>query len=59
MVRRGKDLIVKGMRITGENFLAMRSIFDVVRLVDPKSCQILSIRPDGEIERSGMCCYEI
>ena len=59
MVRRGKDLIIKGMHITGDNFLAMRSIFDVVRLVDPNTCRVLHIDADGNVQRSGTCCYAI
>ncbi len=59
MVKKGNDLLIKGMHITGENFLAMRRVFDLVRLVDPVSHQVLSISEDGSIERSGKYCYEI
>lgn len=59
MIRRGKDLLVRDTRVTGENFIAMRSIFDVVRLVDPTDCQVLNIREDGDVVCSGKKCYEI
>ncbi len=59
IVRGGKDLLINGMRVSGENVVAMRGIFDVVRLVDPTACQVLSIREDGGIERSEKRCYEV
>ena len=59
IVRKGKDLVVNGSRMSGENFAAMRSLFDVVRLVDPTSCRVLSIREDGSITSSEKRCYEI
>lgn len=59
LVRAGHDLIVRDVRISGDNFLAMRSLFDVVRLVDPKTCEVLTIQPDGALAAAGQCCYEI
>lgn len=59
VMRRGRDLIVKGKHVSGENFLAMRSVFDVVRLVDPSGCRVLRIQEDGSIARSDSRCYEI
>ena len=58
-LRRGQELLVSGQRISGENFLAMRGIFDVVRLVDPNTCQVLIVQPDGGVMPSGKPCYEI
>ena len=59
VVRKGKDLLVNGMRVSGENFAAMRSIFDVVRLVDPTTCRVLTIREDGGVKSSEKRCYEV
>lgn len=59
MVRRGRDLMVGGAHVSGENFVAMRRMFDVVRLVDPNTCHVLNIREDGGVERSEKKCYEI
>lgn len=59
IMRRGKELLVNGIRVSGENFTAMKSIFDVVRLVDPCSCQVLDIQEDGSIARGEKKCYEI
>lgn len=59
LVRRGKDLLVNDVRVTGAEFLTMSGIFDVVRLVDPRTCQVLHIQPDGSIARGEQKCYEV
>lgn len=59
IVQKGKHLHIQGKRITGENLLAMRNIFDVVRLVDPSDCRVMSILEDGQLICSEQRCYEI
>lgn len=55
----GRELVVNGARVSGDNYVAMGRIFDVVRLVDPKGCKVLNITEDGNIAASGKRCYEI
>lgn len=52
-------LMINGTKVTGDSFVAMRSVFDVVRMVDPMTCEVLSLQPDGRVESSGIKCYEI
>lgn len=58
-VRRGRDLLIEGQNVSGENVLAMRRVFDMVRLVDPASCRVFNIRPDGLLEQGNHCCYAV
>lgn len=59
VLRQGRDLIIKGKHVSGESFIAMRNVFDVVRLVDPAECRVLTIQPDGSVACSEKRCYEI
>lgn len=59
ILRRGQDLLIRDKRVTGENFIAMRNVFDVVRLVEPTSCRVLNIREDGSVAPGPKRCYEI
>lgn len=59
IVKKGKELCIRGEYVSGETISAMRKIFDVVRLVDPKECEILQVDKDGAIVSSGRKCYEV
>ncbi len=53
------NLCINGQTITGDNMLAMRKVFDLVRLVDPKDCNLLKIQEDGTVISSNQKCYSI
>ncbi len=55
----GKNFLINEKVITGETFLAMRDIFDVVRIVDPNSCHVLKIDKNGGVVDSNQKCYHI
>ncbi len=59
VLRKGRDLLIKGKQVSSENFIAMSNIFDVVRLVEPKSCRVLNIQQDGSVACGEKRCYEI
>lgn len=58
-VQRGRDLLIEGQSISGENVLAMRRVFDLVRLVDPCSCRVFNIQPDGSLLPGEQHCYKV
>lgn len=55
----GKDLMVGEKPISGDTLVSMRNLFDVVRLVDPASCQVLRVQEDGAVTSVGQKCYEL
>lgn len=59
MIRKGEQIDILGKSVSPETIVAMRDIFDVVRLVDPLECQVLKITENGEMTPSGQKCYEI
>ena len=36
----------------------MEKVFEIVRLVDPKTCRVLSLTADGKLMDTGRLCYE-
>lgn len=54
-----KDFFIHNKRISGENLSAMQNIFDMVRLVEPTTNEVLQINEQGEVEPSGQKCYAI
>lgn len=59
IVHKGKDLLVNGKNITSDSVLAMRNLFDLVRIVDPDECEVLKITENGAVAPCGSKCYEI
>lgn len=59
IIEQERNLQVNGEIITGKTLNAMLRLFDLVRLIDPKDCQVLKIMEDGTIAPSGLRCYEI
>lgn len=45
--------------VAGEHFVALRKVFEVARLVDPKTNKILKITENGDLLETDECCYAI
>lgn len=58
LIKAGTNLNIEGREVSGEIVTSMRNIFDVVRLVDPETCQVLKIQESGELAPCGRRCYE-
>lgn len=54
-----KDLFIHDKKISGENLIALQNIFDIVRLIDSSTYEILRINEQGSLEPSGQKCYDI
>lgn len=54
-----RKLYIRGEYITGETINAMRKLFDIVRLVDPLTCEILKIDEEDRVISCGQKCYEV
>lgn len=51
------ELLVDGNLVTTENLVALRGVFDFVRLLNPKTCRTLTIDENGAvIEIPTKCC---
>lgn len=59
VIAREKYLRVNDQIITGDNLVAMRHIFDIVRLVNPENCEVLKIMEDGSTKACGIRCFEL
>lgn len=57
LLAESNGILVKGESLSGDAILAMRKLFEVVRLVDPSTCQVLKIDKDGDIFDTGEKCY--
>lgn len=59
MIEKSTDFMVDGKVVTGEMLLTMCEMFDVVRVVDPKTCTELSFSDGGEPVATEKKCYEL
>lgn len=59
IIRRNAEFILNNKVVDGETVLAMGDIFDVVRLVDPKTCEEVKPGKDGNMISTGIKCYEL
>lgn len=57
VVSRAVGLKVKGRYVSGEGISALRKIFEVARLVNPSTCQVLKISEDGSLIGTGEYCF--
>lgn len=58
-ISRKGEVLINGNVITRNVLVAMRSIFEVVRLVDPCTTEVYNIDENGNILGIGEKCYEI
>lgn len=59
VLNKGSDIIINGTPISKRAVHYMREIFDVSRLIDPNTHEILKIDDDGSMKRTGQKCYRI
>lgn len=59
VMRKTADFIVDDKPINGETILTMCDIFDVVRVVNPKTCEAMKVASDGTLIETGRKCYEL
>lgn len=59
VLQNGNDIFIHNKKISSENLIAMQNIFDIVRLVDPTTHEILRVNKQGFVEPSGQKCYDI
>lgn len=57
--QKGAELLINGNIITRATFVAMQSIFDVVRLVNPCTSEVYNIDMEGNMIDIGEKCYNI
>lgn len=59
ITRKENSLYIEGRKITRTEMVSMRKIFDIVRLVNPRTKDILIVDDDGAVIPNGQKCYEI
>lgn len=59
VIQKAKGLEVHGNMITGNTIISMQKIFDVVRVVNPVTKQVLKFTEDGVLVESRQKCCEI
>ena len=59
VMKKAKDFFVNENPITAETILAMCNIFDVVRIVNPKTCKEMKIDTNGSIVETGRKCFSL
>lgn len=55
-INRHFELLVDGNLVTTENLVALRGVFDFVRLLNPKTCRTLTIDENGSVVEIPMKC---
>lgn len=58
VVKNGRGLLINGKNVTSESIVSMRDIFDMVRVVNPKNCDVYTVNDDGTLKDAGQKCYE-
>lgn len=59
VVRNKAEITVNGNVMTGDAILAMCNLFDVVRVVNPITCEAMKPDENGKMIKTGRKCYEI
>lgn len=59
VMQKGKSLSIHGNVVTGDVFSSMQKVFDVVRIVNPVTKQVLKVMDDGRLMPSEQRCCEI
>ena len=57
-VEQGLLCLSEGEADPGALLRGMEKIFEIVRLVDPETCRVLSLTADGKLTDTGRRCYE-
>lgn len=57
MVRQNVNLTINEKTVDNNALLAMRNVFEVVRLVDPINREVIKVGDSGEVIRTGQKCY--
>lgn len=58
VVEQGLLRLSEGKNDPGALLHGMEKIFEIVRLVDPETCRVLSLTADGKLTDTGRRCYE-
>lgn len=53
------DLLIENEKVSGMTVLEMRKFFDIVRIIDPKTCDILKTDKDSKLVSTGQKCYNV
>lgn len=53
------DIFIGGKAVTAESYSAICGIFDIVYLVDPKTCSVLTVDENGVLRETEQKCYEM
>lgn len=59
IIKNSAKVVINGNPVDNESILAMREVFDIVRLVDPRNNEILKIDENGDVTRTGQKCYHL
>lgn len=57
VLSRNMNIRINDRPVDNDALLAMRSVFEVVRLVDPVEQEVVKIGDDGQIVKTGQKCY--
>lgn len=58
VLKKGAEVLINGKSIDSEGILALRDVFDLVRLVDVDEHEVLKIDEQGQLVRTGQKCYQ-
>lgn len=53
------DLQIGDKTLDGKSMVSMQNVFDLMRLVDPATCQVLKMQENGILAPVGQQCYEL
>lgn len=59
VIRKSAEFTLKDKTINGDSILAMSNVFDIVRVVDPTSCETMNLNQDGSLTKTGQKCFNI
>lgn len=59
IIKKCNDFLFDDKNVSGEKILSMCDIFDVVRIVNPRTCETMKVDKKGGIIPTGQKCFEM
>lgn len=59
VLKKSAEFMLDGKEISADSILAMCDIFDVVRIVNPNSCEAMKVDENGKLINTGYKCFKL
>lgn len=59
VIGKENSLLVNQTVVDGETLVSMKHLFDIVRIINPKTHEVLNVDASGNVEESNQKCYKL